>query len=267
MLKCNEYTVKDISISCSDFDIKKLEIYGDYIFEKNEIVKKIKNAVEEFLNYNKDVDYLVAYYYPTYDDMKNNLALCCIILSQNIKNINLTYENIHQKLIWNEYYDFFSASKKAIKTPYSNVLNEANKMLQVVEEAYFIIYELLIEVNYKDPAKSNNLQERLERWLIRAEHINKYLYKLKPIVNYDFVCLMRHMNDILYYCYVSQHNEISNMKSNEQLMIDKEIVNVIDKFKIIHQQLTDFIKRYSNKETNNDIIKLFLEENFEEKRR
>lgn len=265
MLKCNEYTIQDIS--CSDFNIKKLEIYGNYIFEKNEIIKKIKNAVKEFLNSNKDIDYLVAYYYPTYEDMNNNLALCCLILNRDIKNIDLTYENVYQKLIWNEYYDFFSASKKAIKVSYCNVFNEANKMLQAVEEAYFILYELLVTVNYRNLSEPNNLQERLERWLIRAEHINKYFCKLKPIVNYNFICLIHHMNDIFYYCCVPHHSEITNTENNGQLIINNEITNAIDKFKIIHQQLTDFIEKYSNKETNEDNIQFFLEKNFEEKRR
>jgi len=149
LLKCNGYSIKDISYS--NLDIKKLEIYGNYVFEKNEIIRKIKNAVKEFLNSNKDVDYLITYYYPTYEDMNNNIALC--------KNAS-----------------------------YYNILNEANKMLQAVEKAYFILYELSITVNYRSSSELNGLQEHLERWLIKAEHINKFFCKLKPIVDYDFIC-------------------------------------------------------------------------------
>jgi len=264
LLKCDECTIQDIS--CSNFNIKKLEIYGNYVFEKKEIIIKIKNAVKEFLISNKDVDYLVAYYYPTYEDMNNNLALCCLILNKDIKNMDLTSENFCQKLIWNEYYDFFSASKKEIKESYYNILNEANKMMQAVEEAYFILYELLVTVNYKNLSEPNDLQEGLERWLIRAEHINKYLCKLKPVVNYDFICLIRHMNDIFYYCCVSHHSEITNAENSGRLIINDEIASAMDKFKIIHQLLTNFIEKYPNKETNEDNIQFFLEKNFEEKK-
>lgn len=247
-MNCNEYSIQDISFS--NFNIKKIEIYGNYIFEKNEVIKKIKNAVEEFLNSNKDVDYLIAYYYPTYEDMNNNLALCCLILNEDIKDMNLTHDNVYQKVIWNEYYDFFSASKKAIETSYTNIFNEANKMLQAVDEAYFILYELLMAANYKNLSEPNNFQESLERWLIRAEHIDKYFCKLKPIVDYNFVYLLHHMNEIFYYFCIPAENQISNIKNNSQWKIYSEIKNAMDQLRIIHQQLTDFIKEYPDKEIN-----------------
>ena len=72
-MKCSEYTIDDTSYSkpYSIFNIKKLKIYGNYIFEKNEIIRIVKNAVTKFINTNKDVDYLIVYYYPSYKDMNN----------------------------------------------------------------------------------------------------------------------------------------------------------------------------------------------------
>ena len=252
----NEYTVKNIS--CSDFNIKKIEIYGNYIFEKNEIIKKIKNVVKEFLDSNKDVDYLIAYYYPTYEDMNNNLALCSLILNRDKKNVDLTYENVYQKIIWNEYYEFFSASKKAIKIFYANVFNEADKMLQLAEDAYFILYRLSMMLNYEKLSELNDVQEDLEIWLIRAEHMNKFFCKLKPVVNYDFISLIRYMNDILYHFYISHCSGIRYVEDDRKLLINKEIKNALNKVKIIRQQLTDFIEKYSNKEIGEDNFQFFL---------
>ena len=265
MLKCNEYSIKDISYS--NLDIKKLEVYGNYVFEKNEIIRKIKNAVKEFLNSNTDVDYLVTYYYPTYEDMNNNIALCSLIVDKDIKNMDLADEKFCQKLLWNEYYDFFSASKKEKDVSYYNILNEANKMLQAVEEAYFILYELSVTVNYRSPSELNALQEHLERWLIRAEHINKFFCKLKPIVDYDFICLLRHMNDIFYYCCISDHSKSTKEENNRQRIFNNEIANAIGQFEVIYQLLTDFIRNYSTKGNHGDNIQFFLEKNLKEKRR
>jgi hypothetical protein len=252
-------------MSYSNFNIKKLEIYGNHVFEKNEIIRKIKNTVKEFLNSNKDIDYLVAYYYPTYKDMNNNIALCCLILDKDIKNIDLTYENFCQKLLWNEYYDFFSVSKKTKDVSYYNILNEANKMLQVVEEAYFILYELLTIVNYRNLSELNSRRECLERWLIRAEHINKFFSKLKPIINYDFICLIRHINDIFYYCHIPYQNQSTSAENNRQQIINNEITNAMDQFEVIHQQLTNFIGKHHAKEHHGDDIQFFSNKFFKEK--
>jgi hypothetical protein len=167
-------------------------------------------------------------------------------------------------LIWNEYYDFFSPSKKAIEISYSNVFNEANKMLQLVEDAYFILYRLLVTVNYKNLSELDDLQEYLEIWLIRAEHINKFFCKLKPVVNYDFISLIRYMNDILYHFYLPHYNGIKDIENNRKLIINKEIIYATDKFKILHQQLSDFIEKYPGREADKDNIQFFLEKNFEE---
>lgn len=262
-MKFSEYKIQNIP--SSNLNIKKLEISGDYIFEKNEIVKRIKSTVENFLISNKDVDYLIVYYYPKYEDATNHLALCSFILNRNVETIDLTYENIYKNLIWNEYYDFLNDSKKEVKESYSNIFNEANKMLQLVEDAYFILYRLLVVINYKNPSELNDIQECLESWLIRAESLNNFFCKLKP-VNYDFISFIRCMNDILYYFYISYHSGIKTIDNDRKPIINREITNAIDKFKILHQQITDFIEKHPNKETDENNFQYFLEKNFKEKR-
>ena len=184
----------------------EIKIYNKFVSKGSYLIVEDTNltgpmeAVKEFLNSNRGVDFLIAYYYPTYEDMNNNIALCSLILSKDIKNLNITNENFDQEILWNEYYDFLSDSKKAKILSYYNLLNEASEMLQVVEEAYFILYELWMTINYRSLSELDDLHECLERWLIRAEHINKFCWELKPIVDYNFIYLIRYMNNIFYYC-------------------------------------------------------------------
>jgi hypothetical protein len=259
MSKYNEYFIEDLSYS--NFDIKKLGIYGGYIFDKNEIIKKMRSAIKEFLTSNKDVDYLVAYYYPTYEDMNNNIALCYLKLNRDIKNIDLTDEKFYQKILWNEYYDILSDSKKVKILSYYNLLNEASEMLQVVEESYFILYELWMTINYKNLSDLDDLHESLERWLIRAEHINKFCWELKPIVDYNFMYLIRHMNNIFYYCCIPDHSEGVKGENKRQRIFNNEIANAMDKFEVIHQQLKNFIEKNPVKKKHGNNILNFSKKN------
>ena len=88
MLKFNEYFIEDLT--CSNLGIKKLRICGDFIFDKNEVIRTMRRTVKEFLASDKNVDYLVAYYYPTPEDMNNNTALCYLKLDGDIKNIDFS---------------------------------------------------------------------------------------------------------------------------------------------------------------------------------
>jgi len=110
MSKYNEYLIEDLSYSI--FNIKKLEICGNYIFEINEVIRKTRNAVEEFLNKNKDVDYLLVYYYPTQKDMENDIPLCYLLLNKDIKHNDLLELKICEKIRWNEEYDGFVKKKR-----------------------------------------------------------------------------------------------------------------------------------------------------------
>ena len=206
----------------------------------------MKNAVKEFLNTNKDVDYLVAYYYPMYKDMNNNVALCYLKLDKDIKNMDLVDEEFCKKLLWNEYYDFFSDTTKQKKSDYK-LFNEANKMLKVIEEANFILYNIWMTVNYRKLSELDGFYECLEKWLIRAEHIDKYYWELKFIVSDDFISLIRHMNNIFYYCCIPDNGKSTKWENKRHQIFNYEIANARDKFEVIHQQLTNFIKKGDKK--------------------
>ena len=133
MPKYNEYLIEDLS--CSTFNIKKLEIYGNRIFEINEVIRKTSNAVKEFLNTNKDVDYLIVYYYPTLEDMKNNLALCYLVLNKDIKNIDLSNNKICKNIRWNEEYDSFDGF---VKKNYHPIIGLLKKLIQYLNFFYKI---------------------------------------------------------------------------------------------------------------------------------
>ena len=70
--------------------MKVLKICGNLEFNEGKIIRKICNAVREFLNKNNDVDYLIAYYFPTHEDMDNDAALCFLKSDEDIKNIDLS---------------------------------------------------------------------------------------------------------------------------------------------------------------------------------
>lgn len=263
MSKHNEYLIEDLSYS--NIDVKKLGIYGNCIFNKNEIIRKMRGSVKEFLNSNKEVDYLLIYYYPTHEDMNSNTALCYLKLDEDINKKSLTDEKICQKLLWNESYDFLTDSKIAKRLVYYNILNEANKMLQVVEEACFILYELQMIVNYRSLSEYDGFREYLERWLIRAGHTNKLYWKLKYIVNYDFTLLIRHMNNILYYFYIPDHREDAKGENRKQQIFNNEIANARDNFEVIHKELTNFIEKSSMKEGHKDNGSYFSK-NFEKRK-
>lgn len=265
MLKYNEYLIEDMSYSI--FNIKKVEIYGHYISEKDEVIRKTKNAVKEFLNTNTDVDYLVAYYYPTREDINNNVALCYLKLDEDIKNMDLTDEEFYKKIMWNEYYDFFSDAVKEKTSSDHKLFKEANKMLQMVEEAYFILYNLWMAVNYKNFSELDGFYECLEKWLIRAENIDKYYWKLKFIVNDDFITLVRYMNNIFYHCCIPDIGKNTKGENKRQRIFNHEIANAMDKFEVIHQQLTNSIINYPVKEEHKDNILYFSKKILKKKRR
>ena len=191
MSKYNQCLMEDISYS--NLNIKKLEIYGDYIFEKNKIIKNMKNAIKEFLNSNKDVDYLVAYYYPTQEDRENNVALCYLKLNEAVKNMDLTDEEFCKQLLWNEYYDFFSKTMNGKTLFDAKLVNEINKILQVVDESYFILYKLWMIINYGDNSEFSNALGILEQWLIRAETINKEYWEDE--ISYSFEKFMEEIEE------------------------------------------------------------------------
>lgn len=139
MPKYNECLIEDLS--CSTFNIKKLEIYGNHIFEINEVIRKTSNAVKEFLNTNKDVDYLIVYYYPTLKDMKNNLALCYLVLNKDIKNIDLS-DKICKNIRWNEEYDSFDGFVKKKHHPIIRLLRKLIRCINFLYKMRGIKYEV-----------------------------------------------------------------------------------------------------------------------------
>jgi len=263
MLSYGEYLIEDKSFSI--FNIKVLKICGKTEFNEKEVIKKIRNVVREFLNKNKDVDYLITYYFSTYGDMENNAALCFLVFDEDIKNIDLSDKEIYRRLQWNEDYGFFSDVVKEKISSGDKLFNEANKMLHIVEDAYFILYDLWVAVNYRGLSGRDGFYECLEKWLIMAERIDKHYGKLKFIVNNNFISLIRHMNNILYYCCIPDDNKDTTGENKRQWIFNQEITNAKDKSEVIHQQLTNFIRKYPTKEEHKDNV-LHLSKNKEGKK-
>jgi len=133
MSKYNEYLIEDLSYSI--FNIKKLEIYGHRIFEINEVIKKTNNAVKEFLSITKDVDYLIVYYYPTWKDLESNMALCHLVLTENIKNIDLSDNKICENIRWNKEYDSFDGF---VKEKHHPIIRSLRKLIRCMDFLYKI---------------------------------------------------------------------------------------------------------------------------------
>ena len=130
MSKYNEYLIEDLSYSI--FNIKKLEIYGHRIFEINEVIRKTSNAVKEFLSINKDVDYLVVYYYPTWKDLESNIALCYLVLNENI---DLSDNTICENIRWNEEYNSFDGF---LKKSHHSIIGLSRKLIRCMDFLYKI---------------------------------------------------------------------------------------------------------------------------------
>jgi len=240
MTSYSEYLVEDRSYSI--FNMKILKICGKLELNEKEIIKKIRNALKEFLNKNKYVDYLIVYYFPTHEDMENNAVLCFLVFDENIKNIDLSDKEIFKKLQWNEDYGFFSDIVKDNISYDYKLVKEANTMLQIVEEACFILYDLGITANYKETSSLDGFYERLEDWIIKAEHIDKGHLELENTVNDDFAGLVRHISNILYCC-LSDFIKNTKDEKERQWVFNHELENARDKFEIIHHQLAYIMRK------------------------
>ena len=142
----NEYFVEDIYHSITN--IKVVKICGKLEFYKDEIIRRISNVLQDFFLHYKDVDYLIVYYFPSQEDMDNNAALCFLHLERGEKNINIYDSREILKCIrWNEDYSLFSAIIKNKVPSDPRVVKKVNELLQIVEEAYFVMDELDITAN------------------------------------------------------------------------------------------------------------------------
>ena len=242
MPKYNEYLVEDISSSITN--MKVLKIYGNLEFNESDIIRKVSNALRDFLNKNKNVDYLIAYYFPSHEDMDNNASLCFIILNEDIKTIDLSdFEETSKKLRWNEDYGFFSAVVKDKTSSDYQLVKEADAMLQIVEDAYFILYDLEITDSFRNFSGHDVFYNYLEKWMIKAEHINKGHGELELIVKNDFMSLVRHMGNILYCCLSDIGRGIKEDRK-KQWIFNHELANARDKFEVVRHQLKYLMREY-----------------------
>jgi len=242
MSKYNEYVVEDLYDSVAS--VKVIKICGHLEFNKYEIIKKISNAVREFLNKNGDADYLIVYYFPTHEDMENNAALCFLALDADTKNIDLSdFEEIAKKLVWNEDYGFFSAVVKDKTSSDYRLVKETDTMLQIVEEAYFILYDLEITASLGKISGPGGSYEHLENWIIKAEHADKGHGELELIVENDVMSLVRHLSNILYCCLSDAGKKIKEDKER-QWIFNYELANARDKYEVVYHQLSHLMRKY-----------------------
>jgi hypothetical protein len=66
------------------------------------------------------------------------------------------------------------------------------------------------------------------------------------------------MNDIFYYCCIINHNKSADIENNRQQRFNNEIATAMNKFEVIHQQLTNFIGRFPTKEDNGNNINILV---------
>jgi len=260
MTSYSEYLVEDRSYSI--FNMKILKICGKLELNEKEIIKKIRNALKEFLSKSKDVDYLIVYYFPTHEDMENNAVLCFLVFDENIKDIDLSDEGIFKKLEWNEDYGFFSDIVKDNISYDYKLVKEANTMLQIMEEAYFILYDLDMTANYKKASDLEGFYERLEDWIIKAERVDKDHSEMENTVNDDFANFVRHMSNILYCC-LSDFIKNTKDEKERQWIFNHELKNARDKFEIIHHQLTYLIRKSLVKRDDIECSLVSTENNYE----
>jgi len=241
MMSGEEFLVEDIYSSVAT--MKVLKVCGDMEFNEYDIVRKIRNTIKEFLNKNKDVDYLIVYYFPTPEDMENYAALCFLILDENTKNIDVSnIEVIAKKLRWNADYGFFSDVVKNKTVVDCQLVKEAHTLLQIVEEAYLFIYELGMRTTYETSAEFGTFYEDLENWIMKAEHIDEVHGELEFIVKNYFRNLVRHMNNILSCCLSNIGKKIKEDK-DKKWIFDHELANARDEFEVVHHQLLYLIRK------------------------
>ncbi len=242
MSQHNEYLVEDVYNSYSN--IKVLKIIGHLEFNENEIVKKIHTAIREVLNKNQDVDYLIVYYFPTQNDKEKNAALCFLdLIDEDVKNFHVsTPLSLSKRIRWNEDYGFFSDGGNE-KTSFDyRLVKDTYALLQMTEDAFFLLYELRIIADKKNPF-SNELYQRLENWIFKAKHINKGYGDLEPIVQNDFMGLARHLSNILYCC-LSEIGKNTSKEKDRQWILRYELANAQDKYEVIHHQLLYIMRKY-----------------------
>lgn len=230
MSKYNEYLVDSISHTCLNMNI--LKIASNFELNKNNIIRMTGHAVRDFLNKNKNVDYLIAYYYPTQEDLENNIAICYLKLAENIKNIDLSDKEIYKKLRWNEDYGFFSGIVKKKTSSNYRLVNEANKLLQIIEEAYLFLYDLWITTRDRKIIVTNDFNRYLEHWIYRAEHSKNVHIEMEHILKNDFMSLIRHVSNILYCCLSEIQIKTKDVETRRWIF-ETELANAIDKYEII----------------------------------
>jgi hypothetical protein len=222
--------------------MKILKIFGKLELNEKEIIKKIRNALKDFLNKNKDVDYLITYYFPTYEDMENNATLCFLLFDEDIKNIDLSDKEIYRRLQWNEDYGFFSDVVKEKTSPDYRLVKNAYTTLQVTEDASVLFYELR-KAAKRECSLSKDFSWRLEQWINDAEHVTEGYGALEPVMKNDFASLLRHLSNISYCC-VSEIGKTMKSEKERQWILDHEIANAADKCEVVHHQLTYLLRKY-----------------------
>ena len=241
MTQQTDYIVKEIFSSVAN--MKVLKIYGNLEFNEHAIIHKIWNVTQDFLVKNKDVDYLIVYYFPSYEDMENNAALCFFTLEENIDVSVVNIETIEKNLRWNEDYGFFSAILKNKISLDNQLVNEASSMLQIIEDAYFILYELEMTQLYKTFTGFETYYEILEHWIMKAETFNNTHGELERTVTTDLKTLIRHMSNIFYCCLSSIGKNLQDDK-DKQWIFNHELANAKDKFEVVHHQLLYLLRKY-----------------------
>lgn len=242
MLTYNDCLVEDIYNSFSN--IKVLKIIGHLEYNENEVIKKIYIKIREFLNINKDMDYLIIYYFPTQKDMENDAALCFLDLKdEEIRNFDVLNPLVLSgKVRWNEDYGVFSDVGNEKTSRDSQLIKDTYTLLQMTEDVFFILYEIEIKAD-RNISFSNELYQRLENWILKAKHINKGYSDLEFIIQNDFLNLVRHVSNIVYCC-LSESGKNTTKEKERQWILRYELANAKDKYEIIHHQLIYLMRTY-----------------------
>jgi hypothetical protein len=240
MIPPTEYLTEDIVDSF--LRIKVLKIIGYLEFNEHEVVKKISMTVQEFLRTHKDVDYLIAYYYPTQEDLTLDAALCVLdLVDVEIRNFDASAAVILLKKIrWNEDYGLFSTNDHGGRSYDIRLVKDTYTLLQTAEEASDLLFELRMCAERKTPF-SNDVYQRLENWIFKAKHASKGYGELEHIIQDEVISLVRHFSTILYCC-ISDIGKNISTENERQRILHYELENASDKYTVLHHQLVYLLR-------------------------
>jgi len=237
----NEYALEEINNSPTR--IKVLKIVGHMEFNENTIAKKFSTAIREILTTNTDIDYLIAYYYPTQNDREKNAALCSLdLLKEDLKQFpETTLPDLSQRIRWNDDYGMLSddGNKKTVSN--ERLVNDTYTLLQTAQDARYLVYELETTAT-ANGVFSNELYQRLETWIFKAKHAKKRHSEVEGIVQNDLIDLTRHLSNILYCC-VSDIGKKISKENDRQWILKYELINAKDKYEVIYHQLLYILRK------------------------